>query len=348
MNRARFFEAVRTGAPLPDDHQATWDLGRIVDAITAYAKDHKGQLPPDLGAALPYVPTDKLRLATPAQRAGIFLLPAARRNTHIPDQPTPEWVNRNTSYVYLAASKTEGEKPLLLDRFEPLWRTIMVHGKLGAPIPVVRESGRETNFIPLGNIRGSVSIENHEYAEAIIAESKKVIDALRTGSPLPDYQQAVHDLSLLHKAALAYAAANNGQLPPDLGSTLAFLPEDELPTPADRARVYLSPRAKRLVHNPDELTPDWVNKNANYVYLAAGNKPVQLSKLREEGSPVSILLHTPLDEPSDMLIPTALGPPSTMHVVVTAAPWGVSYDLPEHVDDEIAKSRKTIEAARAK
>jgi hypothetical protein len=344
----KIFDAIRTGGPLPDYHQATWDLTRIVEAITAYAKDHKGQLPPDLGATLPYVPIDKQRLVTPAQRAGIFLLPAARRNTHIPDQPTPEWINRNTSYVYLGASKAETDTPLLRDRIEEAWRTVLVHGKLDAAISVERRGGREEKLIPIGSVRGAVTADELEFAQAQIAESKKVIDAVRTGSPLPDYQHTLHDLRLLHKALLAFAAANNGHLPPDLGATIPFLPEDELPTLADKARVYLSPRSERIVHLPDELTQEWVNKNANYVYVAAGDKPLLLSKLRQDGMPAAILLHTPLDETYNMLVAGAFGRPSTIPVVAIAIPWGVQYSMPDQVEEELATSRKTIEAARAK
>ena len=117
---------------------------------------------------------------------------------------------------------------------------------------------------------------------------------------------------------------------------------------ADKARVYLSPRVERLAHVPDELTPEWVNKNASYVYLAAGDKPIRLSELKKDGTPISVLLHAPLDEAPEPVGPWTLDPPYTHKVIVTAFFGGVTYSFPERFAEDVAESRKNLDAARGK
>jgi hypothetical protein len=338
-------DALRTGGPMPDDRQAVWDLQKIAESLQAYAKAHKDELPPDLGSALEYVKPDKRRLATPAQRAGIFLSPMARRNTHVPEAPTAEWVTRNTSYVYLGGADGTADKPLLKSRIEVPYRTILVYGRPDWAMNVVR-SGMEASVVPVSTSGGGAVIMDKRFVEAMAPESKKVIGFVRRGTPMPDYDHASRDLRLLLNAVKAYAAANNGDLPKDLGSTLKYLPEDELPTPADKARVYLSPRVERMAHVPDEVTADWVNKNANYVYLCAGEKPLKKSDFFKEGSQVSIILYPPLDEAGEVLFDFEREPPFK-HRAFPAAYWGgVMHVFPE--SDEIEKAKKAIEAVRGR
>ncbi len=271
----------------------------IMRAVDAYAKDHGDQLPSDIGALLPFIPTDKKRLATPQKRAAVFLSAAAHKSTHVPDAPDADWVNNHSSYVYLGAS-TPDSKPLFLHKIEDPRRTLLFHGRLDAGFIVTRPDQPPEADFPMVNIGHEAFVQDREFVDAMIAESRQVLDAARTGSPLPPYQATIRDLRLINKAISAYEADHNKQFPPDLGATLKYLPSDELPTPADKARVYLSPKAERRIEPPADLTPEWVNANATYAYLAAGpsDKPLTRTELKGRGD--IILIHAPVQEAFDI------------------------------------------------
>src|SRR5437899_11589292 len=77
------------------------------------------KLPPDLGAALEFVPDSK-RTHTAAQRAGVFLSPRVKKRLNIPEEPTAAWGNQHTRFVYLAGG-------VKLAAVEDPQRTILVH-----------------------------------------------------------------------------------------------------------------------------------------------------------------------------------------------------------------------------
>src|SRR5262249_37754671 len=155
------------------------DMRSISTAIHAYAKAHDDNLPPDLGATLAYVPADK-RHASAASRAAVFLSVEAQKATHIPDEPTSERVNEHTSYAYLGL---DGAK---LARVEDPINTILLHGKLDAPI---EGGGRwrrlgETSLFPVLTASGEGTLQREKFTRWVIDISKKVIESARTGAPL--------------------------------------------------------------------------------------------------------------------------------------------------------------------
>jgi hypothetical protein len=281
----QILDAAATGAPFPDQHQVIWNLAEISKAIRAYIAANDGHLPPDLGAVLEHVAPDDKRLKTPADRARIFLTPHVARNIFIPEEPTPEWVTRNTSFVYL------GDAALIHSHIDDQDRLILLHARFDAPIEA-NQRGTMSKVIPTLDIRGNPDLSKPAWAEHIASESREVLSALKSGRPLPDYHHTLRDLRLLKTAAEAYAKAHEGNLPPDLAATLDYLPADELPTPAEKANVYFSPRAQRARGDaPEPLDPDWIRAHANYTYLGAGRTLKWLNYSSER-----LVIHAPLDE----------------------------------------------------
>lgn len=333
----QIWEALATGGPLPDRHQAVADLGMVIKAVRAYSEAHAGALPPDLGATLKYVPEHAKRGATLKQRASAFLSPRARRNTFVPDEPTADWVNRNASWVYL------GEAGLVMPRIADPQRTVLVHARFGDAIPMIGPDGAETRVIPIANALGGASPEAEEYARWIVGESRKVIDAALGRGPLPDFQHAVHDVTILSEAIKRYAAANNGALPPDLAATWEYLPTELLlsSTAAGRANVYLSPRAERITRAPEQPGAEWIRRAASYVYLPGPG--LTLSAIRERELNHLVVVHAPLDETFDIWVPDAR---------IAAVPYAdengwIAVTDGRRVAERIAESRKKFDAARA-
>lgn len=286
------WEALATGSPFPERIQALWNLGRIAKAVRAYAEEHDGMMPPTLGDAFPFVPPDPKRAATPRQRAALFLSARAQKNTFIPEDPTPEWVNRNTSYMYPGATAPPGE--IRLARVADAARTVLVHSRPADVIEGAYGYPPGTRFHAIATVAGEPGIQPEEYATWIIGESRKVFDAAAGRGALPDFQHAVQDVTILQRAVIAYVEANGGVLPPDLGATLEYIPVDALAadTAAERARVFLSPRAERASPPPQEPTADWVRHHGSYVYLPAAGTRWEAVRY---GRP-TILIHSPPDE----------------------------------------------------
>jgi hypothetical protein len=281
---AKVIEAVRTGGELPDVFQLSFDLQAVGEALKGYAKEHAGELPPDLGAALEFV-KDSKRTHTAAQRAAVFLSPRVKKGLHIPEEPTAAWVNQHTSFVYLAGG-------VKLAAIEDPQRTILVHVRPEDVTTSAPEMGKEFFGVITG--WGGVDLANRKYYDWIIAYSKQVIEAAKSGAPLPDSAHAMRDIRFILRAIEGYAKAHEGMLPPDLGSTMEYLPEDVFgkATARDRARVYLSPRAERVNLPPEDADAAWVNAHGDYRYL--GDARVSWKGLMKT---IGItLVHAPLDE----------------------------------------------------
>lgn len=328
-------QAVKTGSRFADHVQDMWNVDKIMGAIDAYAKDHGGQLPPDLGATLAYVPGDPKRLGTPAQKGAVFVSPSAWATTKVPENPTAQWVNQNSSYTYLGAGGVRMAWIPVPDR------TVLVHGELKEGLKVVGAEGREEQVFVISSPMGRTEAVPGDYARAVVEESRKVLDALKTGAPLPDYQHAMRDVHLITQAVLAYAKDHDGQLPPDLGAVLKYVPIEVLSadTPAERAKVFLSPKAERAVKLPDAPTADWINRNASYLYL--GGPGIQLSQVLEKG--VQVIVHGDLGEPYEIIVPGG-----AMRVVPQGHPVGLIIGTtPEQLTNQIAEAKKQLEAIRA-
>jgi hypothetical protein len=285
------YEALRRGTALPDRQQALWDMRKLGEAFNAYMAAHDGVLPPDLGSLLEYVPMHE-RLETPRQRAALFLSINARKNTHVPEEPTPEWVNRNASYIYLA----QGDEPLRPQQMEDP-RLLLLHGRLDDELRQTKR-GREERVIPALALPGYGELPPRDTVAELAEETRQVVDAIHKGRPLPDYQHARRDLRLIREAVLAYAAANDGRLPPTLGAAVDYLPA-AAGEGSSRGRLFLSPAAERSRGEPPEaITPEWIDAHASYIYL--GKPGLTTRSIKQPGMPIIVMLHGPLNEPYEV------------------------------------------------
>jgi hypothetical protein len=324
------FEAIRSGGPLPDSQQAQMDLRLIAGAIKSYAKANKGELPPNLGATFSFIPSDSKRTATAKLRAAVYLNPDAKKNTHIPDEPTPEWINERTSYVYL------GSAGLQLGAIEDPGNSIIVHGKLNSPVEFKGRGGMAKG-IAIGTVGGAAGVEEEEYARWIVETSRRVIESARTGSPLPDHVNAYRDARLISQGIGSYVRKHSGDLPPDLGAVLPYVLPD---APArERAMVFLSPQGERTTALPNEVTAEWVNRSTSYKYL--GGAGIDLKLAREAG--VQILFHGPLTEVYETRVPYG------QHNVVASGTSNTYAWLtpPEQTEQHAKESKERLDALRA-
>lgn len=139
---------------------------QLAQAIAIYQVQHNGQMPKDLGALLSRAAGGDGSL--PARRINLFLTPGDERRITLPAKPTADWVNRNTSYVYLtgglntAAIKDPNTK-------------IMLHTKLDAPFTHPKDG----DVIVATFIDGHSMILTVDSAKRQIKESKKAFDAAR-------------------------------------------------------------------------------------------------------------------------------------------------------------------------
>jgi hypothetical protein len=324
------FEALKTGGPLPDSQQAQMDVRAIARAIGAYAKANKGDLPPDLGSTLAFIPADSKRTATAKQRAGLYLSPAARKTTHIPDEPTPEWINERTSYIYL------GGAGIQLGAIEDPGNTIIVHGKLDSPVEFKTRAGLMPG-VAVGTVRGAGGVEEEEYARWIVDVSRRVVLSAKTGAPLPDHINAYRDARIIGQGIASYAKEHKGLLPPDLGAALPYiLPDSPV---KDRVAVFLSPLRERNTVFPDAVTSEWVVRHSSYTYL--GGAGIDLKLAREAG--VQIFFHGPLAEAYEVRVPYA-------SISVVAA--GTAYHYPwltpvDQTETQIKTSKELLDALHA-
>jgi len=333
INESRqVFEAVATGGELPEKRQIAADLTEVMIAIHAYAEANRGQLPPDLGAALPFVRAESPRLSTPRARARVFLTPRKAAKTFIPDEPTPQWINRNTSYVYLTGDD------LRLGHIEDPQRTVLVHGRDGEEFEA-RKNRQMTTLVPLGFAIARAESEPTEYAAWLIDQSRQVIEFARSGAPLPEFQHVMRDMRLLHRALTEYALANDDNFPPDLGALYDYVDDPErILTDAQRAATFLSPGAEKKLTIPDSPTPEWVLQHTNYMYH--GDTSINMSRARRVSTPYAVI-HAPQDEPIE--VRTA---DSAVNFMPAVFPVGPRVTISEMAEETIADAKRAMEQAR--
>jgi RNA polymerase sigma factor (sigma-70 family) len=75
----------------------------VVNAIGIYQQRHQWHYPPDLGATLPYYPW-------PKEKAIGYIMPADEKGLEIPGNPTPQWVNEHTSFIYFGNANLTDEQ----------------------------------------------------------------------------------------------------------------------------------------------------------------------------------------------------------------------------------------------
>jgi len=332
-------EAAATGKAFADHLQTQADLWAVIRAVQGYAKANGGELPPTLGATLPFVPKEGKRTATAAGRARVFLSPRAQRDTHVPEEPTPEWVDAHCSYAYLASGG--GAK---LAAVEDPRRTVLVHQKLDDPSRVAPRGGEEVDGFAIAAANGGVTLVGRPYAEWVVPMSRKVLESARTGSPLPDLAHEVRDVRLIGEAMRAYAKEHEGMAPPDLAALFEYVPAGALRTGEawERAAVFCSPGRERVSRPPEDADAAWVRAHGSYVYL--GGPGLKLIDLMRQPH---VLVHAPLDEPMRELHPSLLGSEERV-VAVLLGPYPQTAPLEWLEREEIEGAKRAVEELRKK
>lgn len=279
--------------PQPDPTlKCAMQLRNLTAAIYAYSAKHGGKLPADL-YSLALAGAEPGGEAGGAARAGAnglsrdaatrsLVSPAHQEAMNVPKDVTPEWVNGNSSYRYLANGEVS------LDGIQDWSSVVVAHLRLDAGhVSEVGPDNLEGRTFTLAYADGHVEILPGGEAERRIAHSQAIFDAMRSGKDMPDDHQAMQDLGLIVKALRGYAEAHEGKLPATLGAALPHVPADpkSRATLAQRARIFLSPKAKRSTAIPDEPTPEWIDAHGSYVYLGSDRVV-----LREVPEPQSIML----------------------------------------------------------
>ena len=178
-------------ATQPEDNLGGWtaealrcasNMRNISQAVlrSANRNDH---LPADLGATLRRVDrwsdmtADDKRPATLAEKAAMYICPLDQKDLKIPEQPTPDWVNKNTSYVYL------GNAEVVLSKIpQDKWgSTVIVHDKLDRG-HVFPKSGEL--FVAAYMDGHAVTLTKDQFKQAI-AESLKTLEAAKDPSTKP-------------------------------------------------------------------------------------------------------------------------------------------------------------------
>src|SRR5205814_5153079 len=125
---------------------------QLGQGIMLYFNDNRGQLPPNLGELFVYMEKQQMPNA-----AEMFICPRELPNKQIPVKVTREWIEANTSYVYLASAKTAWQRL-------PVTTSILLHEKL--------EAGHDRGIVVLW-ADGHGEIMGRELAPAAIEKSKK-------------------------------------------------------------------------------------------------------------------------------------------------------------------------------
>lgn len=288
----KIYEALRTGADLPEEQQAQRCLSLVMRGVHAYADSHNGMLPPDLGAVLEFVPQTSLT-TTPAQRARIFLSPKQQKTTTVPEAPTREWVNAHTRYVYL------GDSSLRRYSIPQHMTMVLIHARPEDAVLSATFSGVRHELVPMATVNGMAASRGHEYARWIAEQSEQTFRALRAGEPLPAWVQAASDLDALGLAMRAYARAHDGMMPGALADLVEHIPSVNAPGAMTPALAFVSPAAKWTIKKPDNLTAEWVRANATYIYLPEAPAPRRYDGVRWE----TVIAHAPMHESYRIMTP---------------------------------------------
>jgi hypothetical protein len=114
-------QTLRKATNLAATGQCAERMTEVLKAMAIYITTHKGRFPATLGDI--YQDMVSRSDVSPAKAAEAFLCPNDMKKLTIPAQVTPEWINRNTSYVYLGSAA-------LTDDADP--GAIILHEKIDA------------------------------------------------------------------------------------------------------------------------------------------------------------------------------------------------------------------------
>jgi uncharacterized protein (DUF952 family) len=151
----------------------------VGSALGEYWSKHDGHLPPDLSSTFMHL-TMRTEDGTPIrltakEKAERYLSPEDAKEIQVPEEPTPEWVNQHTSFVYL------GSSDILFTRISNanLVKTVILYEKRKASYPDIY--GR----MPLLFVDTHGEAFDPQEADKMIAESKTILEAARVPATGP-------------------------------------------------------------------------------------------------------------------------------------------------------------------
>lgn len=293
------FAALRDGGPMLIYRQLEQDAARLAQAMIAYASAHEGIAPDDWAATFAYLPGDPRRESEGNKdKLSLYLSPKARGNTFLPEfEDTAEgeaerdqWINAHSMWRSDALGSTLWHVPTP-------YSTVLLRARPDAWVEAPDRRRREhVRRLAFATVDGRGDTAAPDRLEARVREARDLYAAIRAGGPLPPLDDATHDLRVLSTAIAAYARANKGFLPPDLGDVMPYVEGLWGIHEREPARVFLI-RADENEASVTEI-PDaqWIREHCSYVYL--GNANTRLRDLR--GSNATILLHAPTDRPFEI------------------------------------------------
>jgi hypothetical protein len=154
----------------------------VSQAVYRYANARGGRLPASLGETFQYIrpysewtATSRPK-GTPAERAARYLTPADAKAKTIPEDPTQQWIDENTSFVYIGDPAVS-----ISDIRQADWgTTVIAHVKLDEGY-TVQVNGKPTKVIPLVMLDGHEEAMMVGIAKQMIEESKKRFEDVKKG-----------------------------------------------------------------------------------------------------------------------------------------------------------------------
>lgn len=139
----------------------------LAGAMWDYAQANDGHLPHDIGSLVNNPDIEAHGFAE------ICLTPGDERNLTIPDNPTADWINQNTSYVYLAADVDRNKIVNSANGSQSkVWgTTVMFYTRLDQPFT----DSRRGDVVILTYIDGHSEVQTVAKAKRIIEASKKTL-----------------------------------------------------------------------------------------------------------------------------------------------------------------------------
>jgi len=135
---------------------------RLAAAIISYQSDHQGHLPADLGATLPYILNRSVTRSEVVKAALIYLSPQDQSSVKLPNELTAEWINQNTSFIYLPPPHTT------MRGLSHLYEIVLLHEK---------PRGGQDGLVATGYGDGHATGVPRAQLEKEISESKRAFEA---------------------------------------------------------------------------------------------------------------------------------------------------------------------------
>lgn len=295
------FAALRGGGPMPMYRQLEQDAGRLAQAMIAHAAERDGVGPDDWAATFEHLPANPRKEAeTDKDRLNLYLSPKARGNTFLPEfEDSPEgraerdqWINAHSMWRSDALGAN-------LWRVPTPYSTILLRARPDAWVEAPDRRRREhVRRLAFATVDGRGDAAEFVHVDPRVRDARDLFEAIRAGGPLPPIDDAMLDLRVLSTAIAAYARANEGLLPPDLGEVMPYVEGLWGIHEREPARVFLIRADENKAADAGIPDAQWIRENCSYVYL--GNADTRLRDLR--GSSATVLLHAPTDRPFEVTV----------------------------------------------